>query len=59
MPIDTRIEDLEKLSSPIFVHNNIALYHELRFFEGDGPAAQFETGQQKGGKQCIVFSSGI
>ena len=49
MYIDTRLEDVKKLAKPIKTESGIVIHDEMRFFKGDGPAVQFETGQQKGG----------
>ena len=46
--VDTRIQDLNDLTEPIEIDNYL-LFDSLRFFKGDGPASQFEAGQQKGG----------
>ena len=58
MYIDTRLEDIKDLSSAIDTNDGISIYDEMRFFKGDGPAAQLEAGQQKGGDfpcwQCPV-----
>ena len=49
MYVDTRTEDLMELRQPITTENGIQIVDTLRFFKGDGPSAQFEAGQQKGG----------
>ena len=41
--IDTRSEDLEEMLIPVEGYTD-----KMRFFHGDGPACQFEAGQQKG-----------
>ena len=52
------MEDIKELSTPITTSKGITIYDIMRFFKGDGPAAQLETGQQKGGDffcwQCPV-----
>ena len=48
MYCDTRIEDIANLKTEICI-DDIPIKDKLRFFKGDGPAAQFEAGQQKGG----------
>ena len=45
---DTRLEDLFDLTNCITV-DGLEFRDIMRFFKGDGPAAQFEAGQQKGG----------
>lgn len=45
---ETRLDDIQHLKEPIFI-NKIPTYDELRIFSGDGPARQFESGQQRGG----------
>ena len=34
--------------------NGIEVYDILRFFYGDGPAAQFEAGHKQGGNFCCI-----
>lgn len=45
---ETRIEDLKECQVSITTQV-IELKNEIRFFSGDGPARQFESGQQRGG----------
>jgi hypothetical protein len=47
MYINERIKDVEDIQNGITV-DNIVLYDKLRIFSGDGPARQFECGQQRG-----------
>ncbi|VDI40242.1 Hypothetical predicted protein [Mytilus galloprovincialis] len=50
-----RIEDLQILSEPITADNgNIKIFDVMRVFSGDGPARQFEIGQQRGGNYPCV-----
>lgn len=53
MYIEERVNDIKDIQSGIIVEN-IALNDKLRVFSGDGPARQFEAGQQRGGNfSCI------
>ena len=58
---ELRINDISKMKDPVKV-NKIEIYDEIRFFKGDGPAAQFEAGQQMGGNHlcwiCDINSVG-
>ncbi|CAC5361995.1 unnamed protein product [Mytilus coruscus] len=48
-----RTEDLEELRKGI-IFDGIPYTFQLRFFSGDGPARQFEAGQQRGGNfSCL------
>ena len=52
----TRMEDLKTLPFSTALESNpsIKIYDILRVFSGDGPARQFEAGQQYGGNYgCI------
>ena len=44
--IDTRLEDLEEIQNPT-LHEGVLIYDRIRVFSGDGPARQFEAGQQR------------
>ena len=44
----TRLEDIDELRQPINILN-VPTYDILRISSGDGPARQFESGQQRGG----------
>ncbi|VDI34881.1 Hypothetical predicted protein [Mytilus galloprovincialis] len=46
--VETRLEDLKDIDTPI-EHDNYKIQDCLRLFSGDGPARQFEGGQQRGG----------
>ena len=64
--INTRVEDLRGLETGITLSDidesypDIVVYDTMRFFHGDGPAAAFEAGNQKGGHyfcpSCDVHS---
>ena len=60
--IATRCEDLELLNETIS-WKGAPIKDKMRLFKGDGPAAQFEAGQQKGGKfpcwGCSIHKSRI
>ena len=45
----TRMDDILELDTGIIFDNGIEVYDVMRFFKGDGPSCQFESGQQKGG----------
>ena len=45
----TRMYDIMELELPIMFDNGVEVYDTVRFFKGDGPSCQFESGQQKGG----------
>ena len=49
MYIDTGLEDIKDLQTPIVTGEGVKIRDVLRFCKGDGLAAQFEAGQQKGG----------
>ena len=46
--VETRLEDLFELSKDLII-DDIKIHDRMRIFHGDGPAAQLEAGQQKGG----------
>ena len=49
----SRIEDLMQLPEPIEI-NGVPFFDVIRAFSGDGPARQFESGQQRGGNfSCL------
>ena len=58
----TRCEDLELLNETIS-WKGAPIKDQMRLFKGDGPAAQFEAGQQKGGNfpcwGCSIHKSRI
>jgi len=45
----TRVEDLQEILNPISLEDGTFFNDNLRIFSGDGPARQFEAGQQRGG----------
>lgn len=46
--IDTRVADIQEIHNPTLL-NGVQIYDKVRVFSGDGPARQFEAGQQRGG----------
>ena len=44
-----RVEDISNLSSPIYSAKNVPIMDVLRYYHGDGPARQFEAGNDIGG----------
>ena len=46
---DTRYEGHKITKYPTKILGEIYIHDVIRFFHGDGPASQLETGQQKGG----------
>ena len=55
---NTRLEDLNELSKSIKTENGDHIIDIMRFFHGDGPAASFEIGHQKGKCSEIQISCG-
>jgi hypothetical protein len=53
MYINERIKDIEDIQNGITVEN-LVLYDKLRIFSCDGPARQFECGQQRGGHYSCI-----
>ena len=53
--IEERLKNLNEISNPpIQCKTKGYLYDDMRLFSGDGPARQFEAGQQRGGHfSCI------
>ena len=47
--IDTRLECLEDMAIKVKTNLGTNITDIMRFFHGDSPARQFESGQQKGG----------
>lgn len=49
----SRIEDLKQLVEPVEI-GGVPIFDVMRVFSGDGPARQFEAGQQRGGNfSCL------
>ena len=59
---ETRIEDLKELGNGLSFRNTEIIY-AMRFFKADGPACQFEAGQQNGGHYfcwaCDIHCSNV
>lgn len=51
--IDTRVADIQEIHNPTLL-NGVQIYDKVRVFSGDGPARQFEAGQQRGGHYSAV-----
>ena len=47
--VNTRLECLEELSTTVASQNGNLITDKMRFFHGDSPSRQFESGHQKGG----------
>lgn len=53
MYLETRLKDLEAINLPIS-EGTVKVFDVVRVFSWDGPARQFEAGQQRGGNYpCI------
>ena len=52
--VPERVAELEGLSEPARTENGIQVVDTLRFFKGDKPAAEFESGISCGGKYPCV-----
>ena len=56
--VETRLEDLHELNDKVKTKGGQEINDVMRFFHGDGPARQFESGEQKGGTfYCSVCGS--
>ena len=56
--VNTRQESLDQLSTQIELTNGVKVKDVMRFFKGDGPEQQFESGEQKGGNAGYIACSG-
>ena len=54
MFIETRRECLKETKEKVCTSNGVEVVDVVRFFYGDGPAAQFEAGHKQGGTYCCV-----
>ena len=54
MFIETRRECLKEIKEKVCTSNGVEVVDVIRFFYGDGPAAQFEAGHKQGGTYCCV-----
>ena len=52
--VETRRECLKEMRETISTTTQVEVHDVLRFFYGDGPAAQFEAGHKQGGTYCCV-----
>ena len=53
--VDIRRECMQQMST-LITTAGVEVRDIVRFFYGDGPAAQFEAGQKQGGSYCCVGS---
>ena len=51
---ETRRECLQHIKETMKTQNGIEVYDILRYFCGDGPAAQFEADHKQGGNFCCI-----
>ncbi|KAK3698436.1 hypothetical protein QZH41_010013 [Actinostola sp. cb2023] len=56
---ETRCECLKKLRTTIELENGIHITDKMRFCKGDGPAVEFECGQQKGRTLLLLWLCNI
>ena len=54
MYINERLKDIEDIQNGGITVENLVLYDKLRIFSCDGPARQFECGQQRGGHYSCI-----
>ena len=54
MFVETRRNCLKEIGERVFTKSGIEVIDKVRFFYGDGPAAQFEAGHKQGGIYCCV-----
>ena len=47
--VEIRLDCLSQLNQLLLLENDVKIKDTMRLFHGDGPAAQLEAGQQKGG----------
>ena len=56
--VDTRRECLDQLSYNVQTSKGVPVVDVMRFFHGDGPEQQFESGEQRGGNNGCSGCSG-
>ena len=54
MFIEMRCECLQEISQNVCMSNGVNVVDTVRFYYGNGPAAQFEAGHKQGGTYCCV-----
>ena len=54
MFIETRRDSMNDIHEKLCKSNGVEVTDVIRFFYGDGPAAQFEAGHKQGGRYCCV-----
>ena len=58
MFIETRRECLKEIKEKVCTSNGVEVVDVVRFFYGDGPAAQFEAGHKQGQRHIAVLVVG-
>ena len=56
--VDTRRECLDQLQNNLLTSEGVPVTDVMRFFHGDGPEQQFESGEQRGGNNGCSACSG-
>ena len=56
--VDTRRECLDQLTNNLQTSKGVPVVDVMRFFHGDGPEQQFESGEQRGGNNGCISCSG-
>lgn len=56
--VDTRQECLDYLPYQVETRDGVKVNDVMRFFHGDGPEQQFESGEQRGGNAGCIGCSG-
>lgn len=56
--VDTRRECLDQLTHNLQTSKGVPVVDVMRFFHGDGPEQQFESGEQRGGHNGCISCSG-
>lgn len=54
MFMEARRECLKEMREKVCTENSVEVIDIVRFFSGDGPAAQFEAGNKQGGTYCCT-----
>ena len=53
----SRLECIKELSDPLFTTTGISVHDIVRFFHGDGPAQQFDAGNNIGPFVCCTVNA--
>ena len=56
--VETRRECLDQLNNNLLTSKGVPVVDLMRFFHGDGPEQQFESGEQRGGNNGCIACSG-